>query len=193
MEIVTCPHCQMRVVLMAGQCPSCRTNVASATVQVEEKPRSPPRDVTIFAEPDLVSAESTGVSENPYRSPRFTEGETRQIGLLWILFSFQGRIPRRYFWGAAIGAAVGYSAFVFVWGGITQDVEPLFWIGIMGAYALLLWSNLAAAVKRLHDRDVSGYFVLIALLPLLGAVMLLVETGFLPGSRGANRFGPELR
>lgn len=56
---------------------------------------------------------------------------------------------------------------------------------------LLLWPWFAIAVKRFHDRDQSGWWSLIGLVPLIGQVWLLVVLGFLKGSEGDNRFGPD--
>ena len=47
----------------------------------------------------------------------------------------------------------------------------------------------AAAVRRIHDSDKSGWMVLIAVIPLIGLyifVLLLQD-----GSKGKNRFGPK--
>ena len=44
-------------------------------------------------------------------------------------------------------------------------------------------------IKRFHDRDKSGWWVLIALIPIIGAIWLLIELGFLKGTSGPNRFG----
>jgi uncharacterized membrane protein YhaH (DUF805 family) len=45
-------------------------------------------------------------------------------------------------------------------------------------------------IKRFHDRDKTGWWVLIGLIPLIGPLWLLIELGFLKGTDGANRFGP---
>ena len=45
-------------------------------------------------------------------------------------------------------------------------------------------------IKRWHDRDKSGWWMLIVLIPLVGLIWFLVELGFLPGTPGPNRFGP---
>jgi uncharacterized membrane protein YhaH (DUF805 family) len=45
-------------------------------------------------------------------------------------------------------------------------------------------------IKRFHDRDKSGWWVLIGLVPLIGQLWLLIECGFLAGTPGPNRFGP---
>lgn len=54
---------------------------------------------------------------------------------------------------------------------------------------ILLWPHLATTVKRLHDRGRSGWFVLIALIPIIGVVWLWIETWFLPGTPGPNAYG----
>ena len=58
-----------------------------------------------------------------------------------------------------------------------------------GLYSLaVLIPSLAVAARRLHDTDRSGWWQLIALVPLIGFIILLV---FLCGDSksGANRFG----
>ena len=49
--------------------------------------------------------------------------------------------------------------------------------------------ELALGVKRLHDRDMSGWWTLISFVPF-GGFILLVILGFLDGTQGPNRFGP---
>ena len=53
----------------------------------------------------------------------------------------------------------------------------------------MLWVDLAVSVKRWHDRDKSGWMLLIGLIPLVGLVWTLIECGFLDGERGPNQFG----
>ena len=53
-----------------------------------------------------------------------------------------------------------------------------------------LWSGLAVQVKRWHDRDKNGVWVLINLIPIVGSIWALVENGFLDGTQGPNRYGP---
>ena len=54
------------------------------------------------------------------------------------------------------------------------------------ALAMLL-PNLAVLVRRLHDAGHSGWWLLIGLLPLIGAIVLLVFT--LQGSDQPNQWG----
>ena len=103
-----------------------------------------------------------------------------------VYFSFDGRIGRRTFWT-----------------GILLILVPSIVIGIIDAMVeaegtlvtiwqiLLIWPSLALSVKRWHDRDKSGWWVLIGFIPIIGAIWSLIETGFLAGTDGPNRFGPE--
>jgi uncharacterized membrane protein YhaH (DUF805 family) len=66
--------------------------------------------------------------------------------------------------------------------------------GTMGLVLMLvslafLWPALAIQAKRWHDVDKSGWWVLINLVPALGALVALVFNGFIAGSNGPNRFG----
>ena len=53
------------------------------------------------------------------------------------------------------------------------------------------WVSFAVTVKRLHDRGRTGWFFLIALIPVIGFIWLAVELMFLKGTSGENRFGPD--
>lgn len=106
-----------------------------------------------------------------------------------LFFSFSGRINRATFWTRAM-------PILFVYGMIT-NVVALIEIGDTGHYGPIsiilsligLWPNLAVLVKRLHDRSRSGWFIFIALIPVVGPIWLLVEVWFLASKPETNRFG----
>ena len=56
-------------------------------------------------------------------------------------------------------------------------------------YIPLMWVSLAVQVKRWHDRNKSGWWVLIGLVPVIGGIWALIENGFLAGDEAENRFG----
>ena len=64
--------------------------------------------------------------------------------------------------------------------------------GILTATAglLLLLPSLAVQVRRLHDTDHAGWWLLLGFLPVAGSIVLLVFF-CLDGNRGANRFGAD--
>lgn len=60
--------------------------------------------------------------------------------------------------------------------------------GMIFALAILL-PSIAVGARRLHDTDRSGWWLLIALIPFIGTIVLLVFL-LLDSSPGDNRFGP---
>ena len=50
--------------------------------------------------------------------------------------------------------------------------------------------SLAVGIRRLHDTDRSGWWLLIGLIPLIGGIVLLVFYCS-DGTKGPNRFGPD--
>jgi uncharacterized membrane protein YhaH (DUF805 family) len=65
-------------------------------------------------------------------------------------------------------------------------------VGILyTVYALaVLLPSLAVSVRRLHDIDKSGWWMLLVLVPFIGAIVLLVFA-VMEGTRGDNRFGAD--
>lgn len=62
---------------------------------------------------------------------------------------------------------------------------------IYGLYLLaVLLPSLAVGVRRLHDTDRSGWWMLLGFVPILGAIVLLVFM-VIEGTPGPNRFGPD--
>jgi uncharacterized membrane protein YhaH (DUF805 family) len=132
------------------------------------------------------------------------------MGIGQLLFGFNGRIRRTNYWLGSIGAGfvlgiIFVVLFFLVLGGAAmlaqggdQNAQAaagagagIFGLIIMIAwYVLAIWIGLALQVKRWHDRDKSGVWVLINLIPIVGAFWSLIECGFLDGTMGPNRFGP---
>ncbi len=99
---------------------------------------------------------------------------------------FQGRSPRSEFWWFALfylllGLAIGMvSAISETLGGLVNLVVT---IG-------LLVPSLAVSIRRLHDTDRTGWWILLYLVPLIGTIVLIVF--FVQrGTDGENRFGPD--
>lgn len=102
---------------------------------------------------------------------------------------WKGRAARSEFWwfqlallllGFAIALAMALRGF---------DQEML--NGAMSvAYLATFLPNLAVTVRRLHDGDKSGWWYWIALVPIIGAIILLVFF-CQRGTAGDNRYGPD--
>jgi len=99
------------------------------------------------------------------------------------LFSFDGRISRRIYWLYFVLPLLVIFLVVAV------VVPPLFFNrAFLALFLLALWPALAIGAKRCHDRNRSGWYQLIGLIPVIGAFVLLIELGILRGTAGSNRF-----
>jgi uncharacterized membrane protein YhaH (DUF805 family) len=103
---------------------------------------------------------------------------------------FTGRARRsEYWWFALFTVLVGLAAAILdsVLGTTLGSDGSTGVIGIIVNLALLL-PTLAVAMRRLHDTDRSGWWLLIGLVPIVGAIVLLVFF-VLDSTPGTNRFG----
>lgn len=108
------------------------------------------------------------------------------IDWMHLFFQFDGRINRAKWW---IGVIVLWVVQGIVYAIFGFDETGL---GIAGLISLvLLWPSLAISIKRFHDRDKSGWWILIALIPIIGFFWILIELGMLEGTAGPNQFGPD--
>jgi uncharacterized membrane protein YhaH (DUF805 family) len=105
--------------------------------------------------------------------------------------NFSDRAPRAEYWWFYLLSIVAYVGAMIVDSVIGTG-------GVLGSYGILtlvvglglVIPSIAAGVRRLHDTDRSGWWWLIAFVPLVGAIVLLVFF-VLEGTKGDNRFGPD--
>lgn len=142
----------------------------------------------------------------PYGQPYGQQGQfaPHKGGFFHILFSFQGRISRQEYWvkgvllgGLLFGVILIAAIMVDIGMGninVNNPNDPNSRGAIVTVLVYLfivLWPGLALQAKRWHDRDKSGWFVLVNLIPIAGAIWSFVEVGCLRGTIGPNRFGPD--
>jgi len=103
---------------------------------------------------------------------------------------FSGRSRRKEYWMFILGYVIALVVAMAVEGvlGLSGMVG-----GIYGPITLLLILALlvpaiAVQVRRFHDQDKSGWFVLLAFIPIIGSIAVLVFM-CLSGTDGPNRFG----
>lgn len=147
------------------------------------------------------------------------------MSLTTLLFSFQGRINRGKYWLATliyVLASIIFALVIFAVIGPASLDDSTNPAGVLVAsglglalFALCAWSSLATGIKRLHDRDESGWWMLVFLAVsttvsllqeaattpgnkiLFGvgsfavSVWIVIELGCLRGTHGPNRFGPD--
>lgn len=119
-----------------------------------------------------------------------------------LLFSFQGRINRAKFWLVHVAILVVETIVFFFLGGsalmTAADYDQVMVVfsgppGIVWSMLMVLvfWISLAIGVKRWHDRNKTGWWMLILFVPVVGGLWFLIECGFLRGTIGPNNYGPD--
>jgi len=141
-----------------------------------------------------------------------------------FLFSFRGRINRGKYWLAAlVYIVVSILFFLLAFIALGNNIDNLFsfagvgillWIAGVILIVAVTWSSIAVGIKRLHDREKTGWWLLLFLFgPTVlnglgqstsgGASLILfvagfvvsvwafVELGCLRGTPGPNLYGPD--
>jgi len=106
---------------------------------------------------------------------------------IWFLFSFKGRINRKPFFMYQISLVLLWTFYCLLLHAdfFMKDEKSIPFVLITS------WPTFAVQAKRWHDRDKSGWWLLINFIPLVGAIWSLIETCFIEGTRGENRFGKD--
>ena len=112
---------------------------------------------------------------------------------LAALLSPRGRASRRAYWTyLAVEAGVCLSVAASIdWFDVDLFDRDDRGFAIMAtiAVAISVAAGVFVGIRRLHDTDRSGWYLLVGLLPVIGWAASLAMLNA-PGTRGANRFGP---
>ncbi|HWF77228.1 MAG TPA: DUF805 domain-containing protein [Caulobacteraceae bacterium] len=115
---------------------------------------------------------------------------------LWLLFSFDRRLDRRTYRYARIVANLGFVVAIGCLNSELRKVVPAqspalalcLALLIFAVLGLMSWTTLAMQVKRRHDRDKAWWWLFVGFIPIAGPLWVLVETCWLDGTPGYNRF-----
>jgi uncharacterized membrane protein YhaH (DUF805 family) len=99
-------------------------------------------------------------------------------------FNFSGRACRSEFWWWALLANI---ITVTAW---IVDAQLQTGLLVMASALVLMFPNLAVEVRRLHDTDASGWWVLLSFIPIVGAIGLMIWF-CQSGTYGSNQYGPD--
>jgi uncharacterized membrane protein YhaH (DUF805 family) len=120
---------------------------------------------------------------------------------------FNGRSRRKEYWMWVLFVILAYVVLSFIDGMLGLGGGPWagssamsggsnYGAGISGGLLASLFAlatfipGLAVSVRRLHDVDRSGWWLLLGFIPLIGAIILIIWY-CTAGTNGANRFGPD--
>jgi len=103
---------------------------------------------------------------------------------------FSGRARRKEYWFFNLFNLIIAIVLAFV-DTMAGTMNPATGMGLLGlVYSLaVLLPGIAVTIRRLHDTDRSGWWLLIIFVPIIGAIVLLVFM-ILDSTTGQNRFGP---
>lgn len=103
---------------------------------------------------------------------------------------FDGRAGREEFWWFALATwllyFVGWIVVGILWG-VATALGVIAFIIMLGLSLALIVPSIAVAIRRLHDTNKSGWWLLIGLIPFGGIVLLVFY--ILEGTNGPNDHG----
>src|SRR5262245_60764880 len=153
------------------------------------------------------------------RNGRLTEvpAKSRFSAVINLLFDYDGRIGRLYYWLGLVAAwAITGLSLTVVEDAVAGTGDIGRQVAIAVIVGTLVWMHSAVTVKRLHDRDKSAWWYLLygvapaglfisgiylyagrvldvasmlLLVAIAGLIWVIVELGFLPGTPEPNRYG----
>lgn len=148
------------------------------------------RLTTAGAEPQFGRSTTAGAQPPPGLFSYFLRAITRNYA------RFRGRARRKEYWGymlfvyVAFAIAVGAGLLLDAALGNSVDEAPVATVTVAGLFWLAaILPSLAMMVRRQHDIGLSGWFILLILIPYIGGLILLVFA-FIPSQKHANRWGP---
>ena len=106
----------------------------------------------------------------------------------YLFTSFDGRINRAPVW-AGVLVLIGANVVLAIIGSVLGMIfGPLSYLASIGSL-ILIYPAVALYAKRWHDQAKSGWWTLIALVPLLGAIYTIYMLGIKEGEPDANQYG----
>ena len=119
--------------------------------------------------------------------------DPQRMTLLQLYVGLRGRIPRRTYWLHGVLSLLLAGIVVNILldiANVDNDTAPVKLVNLV-----FLWPLIAVSVKRQHDFNFSGWWVLLQFFPVpgIGSLILLAVDGSMPGTHGPNRFGPDPR
>jgi len=107
----------------------------------------------------------------------------QKLPVTYLLFTKRGRINRGTYWTATLFIITAFYVLFSSLNYLTGYTSTLI------LYPFLFWSVIATSSKRLHDRNYSGKWLLLILIPLFGPLTLIYFLFFRRGNKTPNNYG----
>lgn len=103
-------------------------------------------------------------------------GKIKQVYFLW-----NGRASRKTYWIFSLPILVLFLLVEFIF----IDLHEYIYYAVL---LTIIYTSMMINIKRSHDRNRTGFFSLLLLVPLI-SLWPLIEFGFFAGTEGTNKFG----
>ena len=71
---------------------------------------------------------------------------------------------------------------------LNSGLNTIFYLSLLMSFCLIYFDTVVF-MKRFHDINLPGWFVLFAAIPQLGSILIVIIGGFIRGNQGENRYG----
>ena len=100
-------------------------------------------------------------------------------------FVFEGRASRSEYWWFQLIVAPSYVIFEIT----NSESSPVSFLFLVFTLLTLI-PAISAGVRRLHDTNKSGFYLLLSFIPFIGGLIVLFFL-IAQGTKGKNRFGAD--
>ena len=128
---------------------------------------------------------------NDFNGRTFSDSEY----LKYLFLSSEGRINRQRFWLGYILMSVAVVVVAVIGSLLTSVGSFLSVVGgilIAAAYIVGTIAGIFLYIKRAHDRDHVGWYILLTMIPFIG-IIWAIELAFFSGTSGNNEYGHDPR
>lgn len=98
-----------------------------------------------------------------------------------VYLSWEGRISRKTYWIFSLPISLPLLISEYLINPINENISLIILL-------IVIFPAMMINIKRAHDRDKTGWFTILLILPII-SLWPLIELGFLKGSDGLNKFG----
>ncbi len=97
--------------------------------------------------------------------------------------NFTDRARRAEYWWFTLANVLALIVLI-----ILVAVSKIFWVLYILYLLALIVPSIAVTIRRLHDTDKSGWFILLGLVPFVGGLIILIFM-LIDSTRGTNQWG----
>ncbi len=120
-----------------------------------------------------------------------TFSKALQLTFIKNYFNFQGRSSRTEYLYSYLFIFIFYIiSMTVIDSSMYSDGLLFFTLLILLFYLYSIIPMISLGIRRLHDTNLSGFYFLLGIIPIVGAVILIYLCAIKVGDKGTNQFGP---